>query len=63
MVNNVDSDQNLIWVYTVCSGLSVPILRVITACFHGEIKEKYPYFLVPGAIVLFLLKTFVALYL
>ena len=24
--------QHLIWVYTVCKGLSVPILRVINAC-------------------------------
>ena len=35
MANSVDPDQmphsaHLIWVYTVCKGLSVPILWVIT---------------------------------
>ena len=35
MANSVDPDQMqnsacLIWVYTVCKGLSVPVLRVIT---------------------------------
>ena len=36
MTNSVDPDQTprflrrLIWVYTVCKGLSVPILKVIT---------------------------------
>ena len=37
MANSVDPDQTpllrrLIWVYTVCSGLSVPIGRFITVC-------------------------------
>ena len=40
MANTVDPDQllRLIWVFTVCSGLSVPILRVIMVLFF--IKKK-----------------------
>ena len=43
MANSLDPDQTpcsalfakafLIWVYTVCKGLSIPILRVITVIF------------------------------
>ena len=35
IANSVDPDQmqHLIWVYSVCEGLSIPILRVITVQF------------------------------
>ena len=37
MANSVDPDQ-MIWVYTVCKSVSVPILRVITASLNALSK-------------------------
>ena len=44
MANSVDPDQqsdlsfrsSMIWVYTVCQGLSVQKLRIITVILHSE---------------------------
>ena len=47
MANSVDPDQTpllrrLIWVYTVCPGLSVRINRIYTICHDlGTRKSKY----------------------
>ena len=40
MAKSVDPDhmRQLIWVYTVCKGLSVPILRVIMVLVHRKIS-------------------------
>ena len=43
--NSVDPDQtaprsSLFWVCTVCSDLSVPILRTFTVTLHSEIDRR-----------------------
>ena len=50
MANSVDPDQTapLIWVCTVCSGISVRKLRIITVYLHGNARvqcfvRKCPY--------------------
>ena len=42
MANSVDPDQSsLIWVCTICSGLSVQKLRIITVGYFCHLKNKH----------------------
>lgn len=33
--------KSLIWVYTVCQGMLIPIFTVITVDIHNQIYENY----------------------